>query len=448
MPEESATLVRRPAVFVRGGTLSKPDGTTVPIGPEGVTVGRDPSAGLFVADSEVSSAHCELRGTPSGVLIRDLGSTNGTYVGSVAIYEGRLTAPCTIRVGRTDLSFVPEAQELMVDAEAEGSFGPLVGTSPAMRRLYRVLGKIASTELSVLITGETGTGKDLVARAIHEAGERRDASFVVVDCGAIPVGLAESILFGHEKGSFTGATQRTPGVFQTAQGGTVFLDEMGELPIELQPKLLRAIADRSIKRLGGTRYEPIDVRVIAATRRDLRREVNANHFRSDLFFRVAQVAVDLPPLRERRQDIALLVECACERIGRRGHGQRILPIMEARFAHYDWPGNVRELMNVASVLASIDDVQGESYDLLLPLEKPSADSESEPQRANDMAFADAKRSFEHGYFRRLQDLTDGNISEIARRCGLARHQVRAHLRKLGLSPSNTSPVPRSRPPSG
>ncbi|MBI5531321.1 MAG: sigma 54-dependent Fis family transcriptional regulator [Deltaproteobacteria bacterium] len=437
MAPESATLVRRPAILVRGGTLATSTGTSVAITPEGVTVGRDPSATLALQDSEVSAVHCELRATAEGVIVRDLGSTNGTFVGSVAIHEARLTGSCKLRVGQTELSFEPEAGKHPVEAELEAAFGPLVGSSPVMRRLYKVMSRVAATDLSVLITGETGSGKDLVAQAIHGASPRKDAPFVVVDCGAIPTGLAESILFGHEKGSFTGATQRKSGVFQNANGGTVFLDELGELPIELQPKLLRVIADHAVKRLGGASYEPIDVRVIAATRRDLRREVNANHFRSDLFFRIAQVAIDLPPLRDRRQDFGLLVERACERIHRADHARRIVAIIQARFENYDWPGNVRELMNVASVLASMEGGVGdESYDLLLPLEKTddgTQDSRS-VARSEDLAFAEAKRTFEHDYFSRLQDVTDGNISEIARRCGLARHQVRAHLRKLGLIP--------------
>jgi DNA-binding NtrC family response regulator len=434
MQPESGTLVRRPSVLVRGGSLSRSDGTSVPISPEGVTVGRNPSNSLPVSDSEVSAVHCELRATLEGVVLRDLGSTNGTFIGPVAVREARLTGPCTLRVGQTELRFVPETRKRPVEAAAVEAFGPMVGSSPAMRRLYRVLAKIAPTELSVLITGETGTGKDLAAQAIHGASARKQGPFVVVDCGAIPGGLAESILFGHERGSFTGALQRKAGVFQTAQGGTVFLDELGELPAELQPKLLRAIADRSVKRLGATHYEPVDVRVVAATRRDLRLEVNANHFRSDLFFRIAQVAVDLPALRDRRQDLPLLVHRACERLGRSAQALSVFSFIESRFAHYDWPGNVRELMNVASVLASLDQGEGESYELLLPLEKVGDQNARGEESLQDVAFAEAKRSFEQDYFRRLQDLTAGNISEIARRCGLARHQVRGHLRKLGLIP--------------
>src|SRR5262249_11434362 len=171
-----------------------------------------------------------------------------------------------------------------------------------MRRVFSVLEKVAKTPLSILILGETGTGKEVVARSVHESSERKGKPFVVVDCGSIPSTLAESLLFGHEKGSFTGATERKRGALADADGGTLFLDELGELPLDLQPKLLRALAERQVKRVGGNSFEPIDVRVLAATRRDLGAEMNAGRFRSDLFFRIAQVRVELPPLRARLGD--------------------------------------------------------------------------------------------------------------------------------------------------
>jgi DNA-binding NtrC family response regulator len=246
----------------------------------------------------------------------------------------------------------------------------------------------------------------------------------VLDCGSLPSGLAESLLFGHEKGAFTGATHRTEGVFGQANRGTVFLDELGELPVELQPRLLRAVAERTVKRVGSNAYEPLDVRVVCATRRDLRREVNAGRFREDLFFRIAQVRIELASLRERLEDIPLLVAHACGALGRADSAARVTSYIQARFPTYDWPGNVRELVNVASVLACLGD--GAAHDLL-PIQSAPAEADSPLQ------FVQAKRAFEARYFRSLVDATGGNISEIARRCGLARHQVRAHLRKLGLT---------------
>ena len=429
MDSESGTSVQRRVFWIRGGTLTSPDGRTLGVGATPVTVGRHPSATLCLDDPAVSAVHCELGATENGVVLRDLGSTNGTLVGSVALGEACLTGACTIRVGGTDLAFSPATEQNPVETEEQSSFGSLVGSSRAMRRLFGLLRRVSATSLSVLITGETGTGKEMVAKAIHAASERRTGPFVIVDCGAIASTLAESVLFGHEKGSFTGAHERRPGVLRQAHGGTVFLDELGELAPEVQPKLLRVFAEGTVQRVGATAHEPIDVRVLAATRRDLRREINANRFRSDLFFRVAQVHLDLPPLRERRQDIPMLVERACQRIGLAQSAELAQKYIATRFGQYDWPGNVRELMNVASVLASMGPGQDESLEQILPLEASA-------QRARcgdeEVAFLQAKRAFEESYFRGLLLATDGNISEMARRSGLARHQVRAHLRKLGL----------------
>ncbi len=403
----------------------------LPIGAECVTVGRSASASLPIADPLVSSLHCDLQATPRGVRLRDLDSTNGTRVGQLLVREAFLDAPCVIRVGDTELSFAADPNPELLSGAAE-SFGALVGRTPAMRRLYDVLQAVAPTDLSVLISAETGTGKELAAQALHEASPRNKGPFVVVDCGAIPSSLAESILFGHERGSFTGAQARKAGAFLEAHGGTIFLDELGELPEEVQPKLLRAVAERTVKRVGGASYEPVDVRIVAATRRDLRREMNARRFREDLYFRLAQVRIELPPLRERLDDVPLLVARACERVGRPAARERVLAHLQARFRNYDWPGNVRELVNVASVLASIGASQSdEVLSGMLPLE--SRNQEARTDDVDPERFIQAKRQFEEQYFRRLLDATEGNVSEIARRCGLARHQVRAHLRKLGLS---------------
>src|SRR4029077_5523205 len=247
----------------------------------------------------------------------------------------------------------------------------------------------ASTPLSVLIFGETGTGKELVAKAIHEGSERKAGPFVVVDCGSIPPTLAESILFGHEKGAFTGANERRKGAVAEADGGTLFLDELGELPLELQPKLLRALREKQVKRVGGSTFEPIDVRVIAATRRDLGAEMNAGRFRSDLFFRIAQVRVELPALRERLSDLPLLVEDVCRRVGKPHHVATVLAWIEQRMASHDWPGNVRELVNVASVAATLADEPG-AIDDVLTLARDEAGVES--KGAAGTAFSDAKRA--------------------------------------------------------
>jgi DNA-binding NtrC family response regulator len=301
-----------------------------------------------------------------------------------------------------------------------------------MRRVFSTLEKISATELSVLVLGETGTGKEGVARSIHEASLRKKGPFMVVDCASIPPTLAESILFGHEKGAFTGANERRDGALSEANGGTLFLDELGELPIDLQPKLLRALAERQVKRVGGTGVEPIDVRLVAATRRDLSSEMNAGRFRSDLYFRIAQVRLELPALRERLEDLPLLVEDICRRIDREKATPTVQQWIERRMVSHDWPGNVRELVNVVSVAATLAETPEAIDDVLLLRQ----DAEPEQSTQVSTAFSEAKRqavaAFEKSYFVDLNKRAKGNISEMARRSGMERHHVRAYLRKYGL----------------
>jgi DNA-binding NtrC family response regulator len=413
--------------IVRGGAVKTPDGATHPIDVDPVVVGRDAGAQIPVDDPEVSAVHCELRAVDAGILVRDLGSTNGTFVGAFRVNEGVVTTPTAITVGRTTL-FVEPSGDRRVDVGWSDAFGPLVGRSPRMRRVFGVLERIAPTPLSVLILGETGTGKEVVAKAIHEASPRKGKPFVVVDCGSIPPTLAESILFGHEKGAFTGATERRKGALAEADAGTLFLDELGELPLDLQPKLLRALSERQVKRVGGSQFEPIDVRVLAATRRDISAEMNAGRFRSDLYFRIAQVRIELPPLRERPGDIPLLVEDVCRRAGRAEHAPAVVGWIQQNLAVHDWPGNVREVVNVASVAAMLADTPG-AIDDVLALTRDQTD----PARAPITAFAEAKRQslleFERTYFAALSDAAAGNVSEMARQSGMERHHVRAYLRK-------------------
>ncbi len=284
--------------FVAGGVAKTPEGGVFAVDVDPLVIGRAPEVAIVLADPEVSALHCELRAVSEGILVRDLGSTNGTFIGAVRVREAIVSTQSELTLGSSKVYLVPEPRR-RVEVGFSDRFGPLVGSSPRMRRVFGVLEKIARTPLSVLIVGETGTGKELVAKALHEVSDRSSSPFVVVDCGSIPPTLAESILFGHERGAFTGATERRKGALAEADGGTLFLDELGELPIELQPKLLRALSEKQVKRVGAAAFDPIDVRVLAATRRDLGAEMNAGRFRSDLFFRIAQVRVELPALRER-----------------------------------------------------------------------------------------------------------------------------------------------------
>ena len=423
--------------FVQGGAVKKPDGTTVPVDVDPVHVGRDDGAQIVLTDPEVSAMHCELRAVSEGILVRDLGSTNGTYIGTIRVQEAAITTPTEITVGTTKLLLEPSAKK-KVDVGFSDAFGPLVGSSPKMRRVFSVLEKVAATPLSVLILGETGTGKEVVAQSVHDASPRKDKPFVVVDCGSIPPTLAESLLFGHEKGAFTGATERRKGALAEADGGTLFLDELGELPIDLQPKLLRALAEKQVKRVGGNSFEPIDVRVLAATRRDLGAEMNAGRFRSDLFFRIAQVRVELPPLRERLADLPLLVEDICKKVGKGEHAGAVVAWIEQRMASHDWPGNVRELVNVASVAATLADTPG-AIDDVLTLARDPVDAPRGIGPAT--AFSEAKRAavatFERDYFTQLAKRSQGNVSEMARQSGMERHHVRAYLRKYHIEKTQT-----------
>ena len=418
--------------FVSGGVAKTAEGGTFTIDVDPLVVGRDPGAAIVLVDPEVSALHCELRAVTEGILVKDLGSTNGTFIGPVRVREAVVATPSELTLGRSKVMLEPQAKR-RVEVGYADRFGPLVGSSPKMRRVFGVLEKVGNTPLSVLILGETGTGKELVAKAIHDASDRKGGPFVVVDCGSIPPTLAESILFGHEKGAFTGATERRKGALADADGGTLFLDELGELPLELQPKLLRALSEKQVKRVGGNSFEPIEVRVLAATRRDLGAEMNAGRFRSDLFFRIAQVRIELPPLRERLSDLQPLVEEVCARVAKPQHVQTVLAWIEQRMSSHDWPGNVRELVNVASVAATLADEPGAIDDVLtLARDEATVDSKG----TTGTAFSEAKRAsiavFERDYFSGLARRCKGNVSEMARQSGMERHHVRAYLRKYGI----------------
>ncbi|MBX3226525.1 MAG: sigma 54-dependent Fis family transcriptional regulator [Labilithrix sp.] len=403
----------------------------LPIGHVAQIVGRDESCDLVLCDGKVSAIHLELAATERGVRVRDLGSRNGTFVGRTRIADGYLTEPATITIGDTALEFQPTRPErLAVSAGVE--FGPMVGASQSMREVFARCQQAAPTDLSVLILGETGCGKELVAAAIHGASQRAKRPFVVVDCGSIPPGLAESTLFGHERGAFTTAVTNRISPFVEADGGTIFLDELGELPLDIQPKLLRALAEKRVKALGSNKWRPVDVRVIAATRRDITREVNANTFRSDLYFRVAQLRVELPPLRDRREDIPALVRRISADLGAPDAYERIPTDSLERLMHHDWPGNVRELRNVLSVaIAFAKDGPVDVAAHLAPL-LPISESPTTKGRT----YQDAKREllsrFERDYFMALHAECGGNVSEIGRRAAMERAHVRGYLRRHGI----------------
>ena len=446
-----ATVGSKLKLEVRGGRIRLGAGgkdAWHEIGQEPVIVGRNAACQVVVEDSKVSAVHAEFVATPHGVRVRDLGSRNGTFVAGVRVGDVYLFTETRMKMGDTEIHFEPARPE-KVDIPAIPSFGPLVGNSAAMRGIFDRLSRVAPTDLTVLIAGETGSGKELVAQALHMASSRAKKPFIVVDCGSIPPTLAEATLFGHERGAFTGAIDKRLSPFQEAEGGTIFLDELGELPLEVQPKLLRALAERRIKAVGGNTYREVDVRVLAATRRDLVRMVNQGVFRSDLYFRIAQVKVEMMALRQRAEDIPILVRKMLKDLGDEGAYERVSTVTLERLMRHDWPGNVRELRNAVAVAHALAGPT-EDMDIASHLGALNEGPMIEGGRLGNSVgssgggsisfkgrqFQEAKRDvlakFERDYFAQLADESKGNVSEMARRAGMERAHVRAYLRRHGI----------------
>jgi len=273
-----------------------------------IRIGARRGNDVQLTDSKVSGLHCEIRLDDRGYRLRDLDSTNGTYVSQLRINDVYIQPGAQIALGGTRLKFEPLGDSVEIELSDTDRFGSMIGRSVKMRELFARLEKLARTDTTVLVTGETGAGKELVAEALHDHSTRTKGPFIVLDCGSIPPNLIESELFGHERGAFTGAAAAHIGAFERAHGGTVFLDEIGELPLGMQPKLLRVLERKEVRRVGGTKPIEVDLRVIAATNRDLGVEVNRGRFREDLYYRLAVARVHVPPLRERKDDLPLLIE--------------------------------------------------------------------------------------------------------------------------------------------
>jgi two-component system response regulator GlrR len=343
-PAHYATRALRHRVEVqwtdRGGAHSMElDGRAV--------VGSASDSGIVVDDPAVSRIHAELELRADGLWIRDLGSRNGTFIEGILVSHGRVPDGGSARVGSTHLAVRREETPGAVELWALDQFGPLLGRSAIMRELFARLAKIARTDSTVLVQGETGTGKELVAQAIHQASSRATQPFVVVDCAALPETLLEAELFGHAKGAFTGATMARAGAIEAAEGGTVFLDEVGELPLALQPKLLRVLESRTIRRIGENTHRKVGVRFLSATNRDLRTMVNEGTFREDLYFRLAVLPIQIPPLRERAEDLPILMDSFLP------PGTVLGPELEDEVARRPWRGNVRELRNFVERVVAV-----------------------------------------------------------------------------------------------
>jgi len=433
---------------------------------DAITIGATDDNDLQIEDETVSRQHCRIFLEGDHFMVRDLESTNGTFVNRVRIREAFLKPDCTVLLGKSELKFMPVDERVRIVPSDRQRFGEIIGRDPKMREIYAILEKIAPTDATVVIEGETGTGKEVVARTIHQQSRRREGPFIVFDCSAVPENLIESELFGHEKGAFTGAISTRQGVFEMANGGTVFLDELGELALDLQPKLLRVLEQREVKRVGGLKPIKVDVRVVAATNRDLEEEVREGRFREDLFYRLSVVRLVLPPLRDRKEDLQLLIK----HFLRTGHfnrtrdgGRRITgwarEAME-RMTEYDWPGNVRELHNVVERAVSFAETETiETQDLpghmtmqggpLAPAptrveSQPNGGGGAPPQPSPvDIAgtFKDAKEqwvsAFESDYIAHLLEKNDNNISHAAREADIDRKYFRKLMKKYGIGAYDT-----------
>ncbi|MFN0248993.1 MAG: sigma 54-interacting transcriptional regulator [Kofleriaceae bacterium] len=418
-----------------------------------IRIGARRGNDVQLTDSKVSGLHCEIRLDDRGYRLRDLDSTNGTFVSGLRINDVYIQPGTQIAIGGTRMKFEPLGDSVEVELSDTDRFGSMIGRSVKMRELFARLEKLAKSDATVLVTGETGAGKELVAEALHDHSPRKDGPFVVLDCGSIPPNLIESELFGHERGAFTGATSSYAGAFERAHRGTVFLDEIGELPLGMQPKLLRVLERKEVRRVGGTATVEVDLRIVAATNRDLGVEVNRGRFREDLYYRLAVARVHVPPLRERKDDLPLLIEHILETTPGGETASIAQETIDLMMKH-DWPGNVRELRNVierAVLLAEAPD----SEDALRRTPQQSAPKQDSsitvtPSQTATSAeasmtvpvdvtvpFKNAKQNviseFEKRYISRLLAQHDGNISAAARAAGIDRMSIHKMLHRLGLA---------------
>jgi len=405
-------------------------------------VGTHADNDLVLTDATVSRYHLEIRIRRDGIEVRDLDTTNGTKHGPARVGQVILVGPARLRLGKhTELDVEPIDSGVELGEWRGDRFGEVLGTTAAMHRLFALLARAAITEATILLHGETGTGKEAISEAVHQASGRATGPFVVVDCGSIPHELIASELFGHARGSFTGAASDKQGLIEAANRGTLFLDEIGELALDLQPQLLRVLDRRQVRRVGDTHATDVDIRVIAATHRDLRAMVRAGKFREDLYYRLAVVAAHVPPLRERKADIPALAAWFAERMGRGSFA--LSPALLEQLERHDWPGNVRELRNVVERALSLGSAA--LADLGDGAASPPSPEPADPAPRTippagsgvlELPFKEAKaalvESFERDYLTALLARHRGNISRAAAEAGIDRNYIHRLVKKYGL----------------
>lgn len=406
---------------------------TVPLGARPVLIGAHRDCDLILEDPQVSRRHAELTATDQGVRIRDLGSTNGTFWRGSRVAESIVPTGSTVRIGQTSVH-VAAADVPTLAPSRRTRFGGLVGCSPAMRELFAVMELASPSDATVLIEGESGTGKEVAARALHDHSNRADKPFIVVDCSAVSEQLIDSHLFGHIKGAFTGAADNRQGAFVAAKGGTIFLDELGELPLAVQAKLLRVLEARTVQPVGSDHRIPVDARIVAATHRNLAEMVEHQEFRFDLFYRLAVVHVRIPPLAERLEDVPELVRHFYE-----GRGIAPGPIDGAnldRLLAHGFPGNVRELRNILERAWAMSGPKGAAFRDLMLWVTPIAREAHGAHIDLGLPFKEAKEQwiqvFERRYLAGVFAAKEGNITHAADHAGINRRHMRTLLRKYGI----------------
>jgi transcriptional regulator with GAF, ATPase, and Fis domain len=451
----SLRRIRKLRVVVVDGPDARDVGLTRTFAQDEVRIGSGPDVDVTLRDAAVSREHLAVRLGPHGFSLTDIGSTNGTYVGDLRVDRISFVDDVLVRLGNSVVRLEPLAETVEQEISPRARFGRMLGASPTMRETFALLERVASTDLTVLLEGETGTGKELAAEGLHESSGRSGA-FVTVNCGAIPRELLESELFGHERGAFTGAVRERQGAFVAADRGTLFLDEIGELPLDMQAKLLRALERREVKAVGSDRSRSVDVRIIAATNRSLLREVEAQRFRQDLYYRLAVVVVRVPPLRTRLEDLRLLVDHVQDELARRRAATGLSPFARldetaySMLARYDFPGNVRELRNIVERWVVLGPFAAPGEPVVSPRSDERTSVEPNPGESSSretpsgavdapllkLPYHEAKEAwnerFERAYCEAILTQSSGNVSRAAREAGVDRRHLQRLMARFGI----------------